>query len=120
MTAPADFVEVQVPPEQVRVGDHIEDPNDPAPRPLRAVEQVIVDALPDFVYAFTPAQVPLRRDTLVAVYRARTPDPDPVPVPTAADLAAVRDLALALADQASPATKAKIAPAVDRVKRTKP
>lgn len=112
MTAPADFVEVQVPPEQVRVGDHIEDPSDPAPRPLRPVEQVILDAVPDFVYAFTPAQVPLRRDTLVAVYRA----PAPEPAPPADDLAAVRDLVLALAEQASAATKAKIAPAVDRVK----
>lgn len=94
------YVPVDVPPEQVRVGDLFVDEDGRS----EAVESVIVDAVPEFVYAFTPEQRPLRRGQLVRVHRPAT-DPAPPPIVAVTEqLAEVRDLALALADLAAKAT----------------
>lgn len=110
----SDLVPVDVPPEQLRVGDLLIDEEGYS----ETVESVFVDAVPDYVYAFTPQQRPLRRDTLVRVHRPRSQvGPPPPAVVTPAELAEVRDLALALADWASPDPE-RARSANDRVKRS--
>lgn len=119
MTEPA-LIEMQVPAEQVRVGDRLCDPDG-------LVERVMPDVHSDYVYAFTPDQVPMRRDSLVRVRRRPTTvepapvDPDPLDA-LHAQLAEVRDLALTLADGTSTAAqRAKVTAAADKVRgRVKP
>lgn len=117
MTDPVDRVEVQVPAEQVRVGDLLADHGD------GEVRQVIPDAAPDYVYAFAPEQVPLVRSVLVRVRRARdlVGPPDTPPAVDPVEYAAVRDLALAIADlQPAPGKSAPttaVHAAADRVRK---
>lgn len=109
------LVEMQVPAEQVRVGDHLCDPEG-------VVERVMPDVHSDYVYAFTPDQVPMRRDSLVRVRRRpATVEPAPVdadPVTVLREqLAEVRDLALTIADGTSTAAqRAKVTAAADKVR----
>jgi hypothetical protein len=102
MTSP-DLVDVQVPPEQVRAGDRIAETGDD-----EAIGPATIDR--DDRYVAVPMRsggaALLPRDRLVTVRRPR-PTVEPPPVDPAPDLtgqlAEVRDLALALADSASPA-----------------
>jgi hypothetical protein len=106
VTAPSGPVEVRYEyPEKVLAGDVLDEGV--------TVQSVTNPPAGDYVYAFTPEQVPLRRGRLVAVYRRAGTD-------LAAQVDALRTITLALADSAPAATKTKIAPAVDRVKGSTP
>jgi len=112
-----DLITVDVPAEQVRVGDLLViDTVD------HHVEQVNVDAVPEFVYAFVPEQIPLRRDSLARVRRPPTPAPAPIAPVNPVEFAAVRDLTLALADLQPPTGQAAagVRAAADRVRKARP
>lgn len=116
MTTPEPLVEVLVAPERVLPGDLLADDGD------ARVETVNADLPLPYVYAFTPEQRPLPRGLLVRVRRARNAEGTPT-VGALDDLhtaiADVRDLALALADQAgkaTPATTKRVADAADKIK----
>jgi hypothetical protein len=120
MTAPPERVEIQVPAEQVIVGDLLAEHDD------EHVERLIVDATPDYVYAFTPEQRPLVRSTLVRVRRDATlvPGqyaPTPVKPATRDEVEDVRTLALQLADaltgKPTAAGNAAIAAQADKVRK---
>lgn len=116
MTDPADRVEVQVPAEHVRAGDLLADHGD------GEVRQVIPDAVPEYVYAFAPEQIPLVRSVLVRVRRAPDlVDPPDTPTVDPVEYAAVRDLALAIADLQPPTGKAAapVRDAADRVRKAR-
>jgi hypothetical protein len=109
MTAPDDLVDLEVPAEQLRAGDVLV---------IDTVEHHVerVDAGPDAIRAYVPDELPIPRGRLVPVRRPRSATSladrpaavDPV------EYAAVRDLALALAEFAGP-SPAKGADAGKRV-----
>jgi hypothetical protein len=110
-TPTPDLVEVQVPPEQVRPGDLLNDDERVDGDPVIEPAEVLVTVTPR-----RPEPYRLDRERLVTVRRQRavvepppvTPAPAPAPDLTE-QLAEVRDLALALADTAKAGSPAKLA-----------
>ncbi len=113
MTTSTDLVEVEVPAEQVRADDHLDG--------VRVVRVDVTDQQVTAVLVDGAATLP--RGHLVRVTRpasAGTPG-QPAPAIDPTEFAAVRDLALSLADAASTGKATEpVRKAADRVRKAKP